>query len=675
MKLVTAPADPAFIDFETQSEAELTTVHKYTTHPSTRVLTCVVKVRGKTYRMGPYLTPEDVGLLDRISDEHVLVAHNAPFDAAVWERVLGLPSCEWFDTLPSARAAGFPGKLDELGIIMEGRGKDPNGKRLIELLCKVKNGRVPAPGPAHKLLLDYNERDVDLLETVFNRVKAFGEPALVEVDRTINDRGFHVDRDRLQKLIQLHAYHKSSAEEQFARLAPGVNPRSVPQVLAWLEKRGFKMDSISKFKYKELVEHPENFYIGEEDAEDCFGAVHEVLELRREVVRVGEGKAVAALEALDSDDRIREQLVVYGAHTGRWTGRKFQPHNLPCQAVDVRDLPAEYEAVRLRAEEESREQKRNVQIGEVLNAMMRSVVRGPNKLVADYGAVEGRGTAWVAGEQTMLKMYGDPSTSIYLDMGEKVFKRRLSKENDPQEYTMAKALVLGCGYGMSGAKFELTCKNRGTSTEVFNSAGMTIADAVKTYRTSYPRIPAVWKEYNDAVHAAVNGCSTEAGRCFFCMVGSDLHMQLPSGRVMVYRNARIEPRVPAYAILYNMERVTVPTVVFDFPRMFGTKQKEGFLYGSKVCENAVQAICRDLLADALVKCEQAGLNPCLHVHDEIVCEADVSRLPEFLEIMSTPPAWAAGFPVLVEGYSGPVWSKKVKGYTKLDMMNGRVVSK
>src|SRR3990167_5861272 len=135
------------------------------------------------------------------------------------------------------------------------------------------------------------------------------------------------------------------------------------------------------------------------------------------------------------------------------------------------------------------------------------------------------------------------------------------------------------------------------------------------------------------------------------MVGRDMHMVLPSGRPIVYVNARIEPVVPAYCKMYNMPEVPIPTVVYDSPR------KQDFLYGSKIVENICMGIEADLLADAIISSYNAGLKPLLHVHDELVCDADETRFNEMLEIMTLPPSWADGLPVKAEGYSGKQWSK------------------
>lgn len=671
------PSRVAFLDFETQSREDLSTTHKYATSTETRVLTVAVKVDGTMHKFGPYLDDEGKARLARITEGRTIVAHNAPFDAAVWEHCAKLPDREWFDTLPCARAAGLPGRLDDLGKKLTGRGKDPLGKRLVDMLCIIK-GPTPAVGPAHKLLMDYNVRDVELLEQIYSHVKDFTEPAVMSVDAVINERGVPVDKEFVQRLQELFAYNKKVSGEEFDKLADGVNPNSPKQVKQWMHELGFDVDSIGKFALRDLAANPYKYFIGDTDLDAAYEALAEALEYRKEVARVGKGKADAALQTLENDGRIREQFVYHAAHTGRWGGRKLQLHNMPSNVnkfVDVRTMPLTYEAAVALAEEATRKTREEdpasakVFVADVLNVLLRRMVSAPNMLIADYGAVEARCVAWMARCQRMLDLYSDPEASVYLDMGDKVFGRRISKKADPQEYILAKTLVLGCGYGMSGTKFGITCKARCISTAVLEKRGLKAADAVSAYREAYPEIPRLWRAMHDALHAAVNGLPCEAGRCKFYMVRSDLHLELPSGRRLVYRNARIEPRVPGYCRLYGMPENPVPTVIYDTPRMH-----EGFLYGSKVCENASQAICRDMLADALVSSEQASLHPFLHVHDEEGCEDGPERLPLLMEIMSAGPSWASDFPILVEGYSGPQWTKKSKGYKEAVYLSGKEVS-
>jgi hypothetical protein len=62
-------------------------------------------------------------------------------------------------------------------------------------------------------------------------------------------------------------------------------------------------------------------------------------------------------------------------------------------------------------------------------------------------------------------------------------------------------------------------------------------------------------------------------------------------------------------------------------------------------ENVVQAICRDLLADAMLRLESAGYLVVLHVHDEVVCEVPhgFGDVVEFKRLAEQSSDWAKGF--------------------------------
>lgn len=675
MKLNFKPGKVAFLDFETQSECELTTTRAYSMHPSTKALTCCVKVDDKMFRLGPYLGAEDISILQKVAEEHTLVAHNAPFDAAIWENVLKLPEATWFDTLPCARAAGLPGGLDNLSKALGGRGKHKDGKRLIDMLCIIKNGRVPAVGPAHKLLMEYNVQDVEELETVYTRVKDFGEPKVMSVDRQINTTGVKLDRELLLAISDTYDKNIKIHGEQFKVTTEGVNPKSPKQVKEWLIASGFEVNSTNKFIMNNLIANPQMYYSGD-PTDDIAAARIDVMqaaiEMKRELTGIGRPKMDAALKSLDNDDRIRDLFIYYGAHTGRWSSRSLQVHNLPVgvKSLDVRYIEPTIESVTAATVKVSEDTGVHVSVSDVLSSMLRRLIVADNLLVADYAAVEARCLAWISDCKSQLKSFSDPySRSPYLDMCKAVFCREIDKEADKPEYTVGKSLFLGAGYGMSGAKFDaqLNARESREIVEKFRNSGVTAQQAVKAYRALYPEIPRMWKECGDAVLNAVGGTSSEVGKCFIHLVGSDLHIVLPSGRPVVYRNARIEMIVPMYCKMYSMPEIPIPTVVYDGIRGMG------FLYGSKVTENICQAVCRDLLADAVTRCHDAGLRPLIHVHDEILCDAPEDKFDEMLYIMTLPPKWADGFPVKVEGYSGKQWSKVSHGYVKKNCQTGVIL--
>lgn len=635
--------------------------------------------------MGPGLSPDDLEYLRRLASERVLVAHNALFDSAVWDNALKLPPAEWFDTLYPTRAAGLPGGLDKAtkALFGEGKGgKDEDGKRLVDMCCDGRKQKPHHGSPVWAMLLKYNARDVEILERLYCRVVDFSkgeEGDVMGVDFAINERGIPLCRPLLERLKELYEVNSRVAGEEFGRVAPGVNAGSSKQMSEWLLKQGFRIGATkdNQFKFavnktvlKTFLQDPDAMYVGDEDIEAPLALVQEALEHRRDLVRAGKGKVDTALEILDDDDRVRDVLMYWGAHTGRWSSRKLQVHNLSASyfGLDAEAISQDptWESLTEACAAASAELKRRVSVSDALTHMLRSSVRSDVLSVADYASVELRGCAWVAGAEGMLRTLADPRASVYLDMGEKVYHRKIDKSRDADEYTFAKSLVLGSTYGMSGAKFDAMCKQRDVSTSQLEGTGFKVEDAVKLFRTSYPEIPAVWKAYGAAVLEAVKrGSSARAGRCDFYVEGGDLRAQLPSGRCIVYRNARVQWVVPLYQKIYGMKETPVETVTYDNPRGYG-----GFLYGARVCENVVQGICRDLLAHALVRAESEGLNPVVHVHDEIVCENDC--LDQLLRVMSEPPEWASGFPLMAEGYTGPVWTKHTKRPSKKAIL-GRVV--
>lgn len=80
--------------------------------------------------------------------------------------------------------------------------------------------------------------------------------------------------------------------------------------------------------------------------------------------------------------------------------------------------------------------------------------------------------------------------------------------------------------------------------------------------------------------------------------------------------------------------------------------------GPVIAHNCVQAVARDLLADAMVRVEEVA-PIVMHTHDNIVAESDrpEEHLAEILQIMTTPPAWAAGLPVGADGHFGRRFTK------------------
>jgi len=125
-----------------------------------------------------------------------------------------------------------------------------------------------------------------------------------------------------------------------------------------------------------------------------------------------------------------------------------------------------------------------------------------------------------------------------------------------------------------------------------------------------------------------------------------LRMVLPSGREIKYWNPRVAPSSKRPGTL----EVTYMT--------WNSNPKYGALgwvrmatWGSRIYENADQAIAHDILRFAIINLRAAGYPTVLHVYDEIVGEIPqgTGSIEEFESIMATLPPWAQGWPIRAAG--------------------------
>jgi DNA polymerase bacteriophage-type len=611
-----------------------------------------------------------------------LCAHDAfGVGAHLWA-ARGLPGpSAWLDTLPDARAAGLPGGLEKLRQRLFPGDKDTACEDLIGILGRPDHRGLfrPLTTADAARLTRHTIAEVLRLAQLHDVVGGRAEPEVLALDRAVNERGVAFDAELARALFELVAQETRalglSAEEATNGSLRADDLHSTRKVSRWLRSVGVRLPDLRRATVEEALR------VGDR----LDPAVRRVLEARLGVSRITAGKLERALAACDSDGRLRDQLVYHKAHTGRWSSRGVQLHNLPGPHDALKDLSpllsAAHDPERFR-----QALPPGVSFADGLSALVRPCFRAaPGKLllIADYASVEARGVAWCAGEAHQLDLFAQGADN-YCDLASQIFGRPVTPEME-RERAVGKEAVLGCGYGMGPERFAQRCAARGVD---LAAAGTSAEAVVEGYRDAFPAIAGtqvvaggrtrrqggLWQEVGAAALAAVRkGREVHAGRCLFQREGSALVVQLPSGRPMYYQNTRVEDVVPSHRRTVNGPPVKKRTLVYDDPQETGRNT-----YGAKLVENIVQAICRDLLVASLLECERQDLPVVLHVHDEVVVDVEASEagtaLKKLLEIMSTPPAWAEGLPLEVRGFASERYTKHPpRGATVLKARNGKIV--
>ena len=192
-----------------------------------------------------------------------------------------------------------------------------------------------------------------------------------------------------------------------------------------------------------------------------------------------------------------------------------------------------------------------------------------------------------------------------------------------------------CGYLAGAATFAAFCQGYGIDMPLDRAKTL-----VQDYRRANPIVKSFWYRLGKAAINAVKhpGKVFECGIVSWLMPGHTLTCRLPSGRKLNYYAPKIVrgmhgDEIEAIDQRNGLRRtVSLPTVV----------------------ENVDQAISRDLLADALIKCDADNMPVVLHVYDEIVVEVDENddKIGDQLSaIMRDRPSWASDLPVDVDGGS------------------------
>lgn len=637
------------IDLETYSSVDLgkSGVYKYAESEDFEILLFAYSLNDEKVQVidlaSGEIIPEEI--LSALSDESIEKwAFNANFERVCLSRFLGkrLKPQGWHCTMIWAAYLGLPLSLEKVGEVLKlDKQKMNEGKALIRYFsipCKPTktNGMRTRNLPHHDLekwstFKEYNQRDVETEMAIKKKLSAFPMPQSewenYWIDQNINDRGILIDEVLVDSAIKFDEILRDENMDRAIGLTGLENPNSPLQLKEWLNKKGLEIDSLAKKDVEFALKNAE-------------GDIKEVLELRQELSKSSVRKYDAMKNVKGKDNRARGLIQFYGANrTGRYSGRLIQVQNLRRNNLKDLDLARslvknrDYETMEILYESPS----------DVLSQLIRTAFipkEDTRFIISDFSAIEARVLAWLAGEQWVLDAF-ENGEDIYCRTASRMFGVPIEKHGiNGHLRQKGKIATLACGYqGALGALKAMGGIEMGLSEDELQSI-------VDSWREANPNIVSLWWDIDSVVKRVVKTRGKEEYKNLVISYEKGiLFIELPSKRRLAYPKAKI-----------GTNRFGGESVVYE-GIVVGNKWDKIESYGGKFVENIVQAIARDILAEAMMRLEKKGFNIVMHIHDEVVIESDSSSIEEINEIMSVVPIWAPGLILDADGFESEFYKK------------------
>lgn len=343
----------AIVDFETRSDRDLKKVgvEKYVESPHFEP-TCLAHcfddrdgadqpLHGWQILKGPPPPAPVLELFEHVRAGGEFVAHNARFEIFVWNEMHRREPWLWpelkpeqvTDTIALARAMSLPAALEHVAPALRlPFEKDKEGHRVMLKLCKPRKPRKGEPKDAllwnedpadFERQLAYCVRDVEVERAVWRKLPPLipSERDLWLLDQRINDTGVRVDVDAVRLCLDVAEQEKERLNRELFVATDGYvkTANSAKALREWLAAWGVELPDLRKGTVDAALQRG-----------DLLPEPRRVLEVRREAAKASTAKLKAMTLGTCADGTLKGLLEFYGAaSTGRWSGRRFQPQNLP----------------------------------------------------------------------------------------------------------------------------------------------------------------------------------------------------------------------------------------------------------------------------------------------------------------------------------------------------------
>ena len=556
-------------------------------------------------------------------DDALVLAHNTMFDGAILSWRYGVKPKGWLDTMSMGRALHGVDFSVSLKSMAERYKVGVKGTEVDDAV----GIRREFFSPDHlRTYGEYCRNDVDLTYAMFQKMMKAGFPKgeLKLIDLTLG-MFIHPVLQLDTKALTLHL--EDTAAQKQAHLvnalkAVGKQDLAVKHILGDEEtKTEIRKTLMSNNQFAEMlkgldVEPPMKISpttgkpaLALAKSDEPFKALLEHEDVRVQALcaaRIGTKSTLEETRTqrfIDISKRgpFPVPLKYYAAHTGRWGGT---------DSVNLQNLPS-----------------RGPNAGKLKKAIL--APEGYVFIDADSAQIEARTLAWESGQDDLVEAFAN-GEDVYKIMATAIYGKS-EAEITKDERFVGKTTILGAGYGMGGAKFQAQLKTFGAEMSTEECARI-----ISVYRDRYAKVPALWREAQEALRCMIRGMTMKLGKDGLLTV-DEKGILLPNG-LHIYYNALQE-------------------VIQDDKRQFvyTTRNGPNKIYGGKVVENFTQAIARCIIGDQMLKIAKR-YKVVLTVHDAIGIvarqeEADEARA--YVEsCMRWVPTWAEGLPVNCESGMG-----------------------
>lgn len=534
----------------------------------------------------------------------MMLAHNAVFDAAILSWHFGIKPKAIFDTLSMARALHGTEVGGSLKALAEHYQIGVKGDEVVAALGKhrqdftdeelsrygryCKNDVTLTYDLFYKLLDRMPDTELKLIDLT---LRMFTEPKLV-LDRKALEAHLVSVVNKKDELMQRINVTKDDlmSNPKFAEVLRGfgVLPPVKTSLTTGKETLAF---SKSDEEFKALLEH-EN------------PDVQAIVAARLGVKSTLEETRTQRFIEISQRGLMPVPLRYYAAHTGRWGGD---------DKVNLQNLPR--------------------------SSPLKKAIKAPPGFVvidSDSSQIEARTLAWLAEQDDLVDAFAD-GKDVYKKTASSIYGKPEDQIVPHPERFVGKTTVLGAGYGMGAAKFQAQLKNFGV--ELAEDECKRI---VSVYRETYPKIPMLWRQAQEAVEAMALDQTVSLGKTGVLEICGVNGIKLPNGLYLKYPNLRQEVNTQGnYEYVYDTKRGK---------QILSTK-----LYGGKLIENVCQALARIVIGEQLIQIAKK-YRVVLTVHDAVACIAPEEEAEEAMQYvtqcMKKTPTWAAGLPLNCEAGFG-----------------------